>query len=191
MPASFCIIGLIEIGVLFWAEVKLFRKILLVSGTSTIMFGYFQEPIFFERISINLFILLGLIIVFLGVAFGCKWRQILVVTLMSVAICLCYLFMCVKDYNNLSYFEPVVLTSMLGLISLFLKGIEVKIVLVVFSFIICEFSSYLVVGDKLLFYPLFSVESLNCIVFIIISVLMCFALRKFALKKGDNINEKV
>ena len=186
MPLSFCIVGVLNIFILFFAPYKKLKKLLLSLGLVFVLLGYFVEPSFFEKSSINMCILVGVFLSLFSMLIYKSGKSVAKPLLFSFVLVSIYLLVCVKDYNYLLYFNLYFLTILINVMSLFVRGIESKFVFVLMAYLLCEIGSFFVVGDRLSFYPLFSPESLFGVLVPVVFTLFVGGVEKLFIKiKGE------
>lgn len=184
MPISFCIVGVYQICILFFLNLKNAKNILFFIGVSFILAGYFVPEIFLAKLSINLCILLGFLICFIGNMIGVKGKVAWTPILSSFILSAVYLLVCARDYNYLFYFRPLFLFLLIIGVSIVLRGVNEKISFVLLTFMTCEILSFLVVGERLTIYPLFSQDIILCIALIIsFNLLLTFMAKTFKRRK--------
>lgn len=189
MPISFCIVGLFDIFIIFFLNLKKIRNVLFVIGTTLILAGYFVPAVFFAKFSINLCAFAGFLTCIIGSMIGLKGKIALMPIFTSFILSVFYLLVCARDYNYLFYFRPVFLFVLIISLTLFLGGINEKNSFALISYMLCEFLSFLVVGERLSVYPLFSGEIVFCVVLTIaFNMISCFVAKLFRRRQR---NEKI
>ena len=171
MPISFCIVGLFSISILFFGSKKLPKNIFLLIGSILVLAGYFAGEVSFDKFSINFLILFGIFLCMIACMVQLTNKGALIPIVWAFVISAVYLVFCAYDYNFLLFFNPQYFSIAVVGLSLFLNGANSKISFILLSFILSELLSVLVVGNKMLFFPLFTTDIILCIAPIICAVL--------------------
>lgn len=190
MPLSFSFLGMLNIGLMFFGNIKKLDQILIFLGLVFFEIGYFISPIPFEKFSLNICNVIGGLLCVIGCVLGLKNKKLLVPVFYSVLVSLVYFLVCIYDYNYLIFFRPLYLGVVLAFVSLFISGLKSKLTFSLITCFVCEILSLFVIGTKLHFYPLFTPDILNCIVPVIYFILLQFGVSKLVFRR-KKIEKKI
>ncbi len=164
MPLSFCFVGLLDIFILFWADMRKTQTKLLFLALVSVQLGYFIPPIETSGFTLNLAILLGAVFGLVGAGITIKQNQLIKISLYSLVVAIVYVSINALSHDYLLFFSPYYLLVALALCGLVFLDFYKKLFFSVLCYVLCESGTILVINASFQFYPLFTPDTMDCMI---------------------------
>lgn len=172
MPLSFCFVGLLNIIILFWCDMRNAKNIMYFLALICLQIGYFIPPVEMLNFSLNILNLIGLLLALVGAILGTKHNHLFVCAVVALLVSVIYL--CVNSVSNdyLIFLRPIYLFLVVGALTLFFKNFSSKILFSVLCIVLCEFGTIALIKGDFAFYPLFCPDILDCLIPLVYLVIL-------------------
>ena len=185
MPLSFCFVGLLDIIILFWADMRKTQTKLLFLSLVAVQLGYFIPPVETSGFTLNLAILMGAVFALVGAGICISQKQLIKISLYSIGVSIVYVCLNALCHDYLLFFSPYYLLGALVLCGLVYLDFYKKLFFSVLCYVLCESGTILVINASFQFYPLFTSDTMDCMIPLVFIILVeCIFLKIVNRKKG-------
>lgn len=164
MPLSFCFVGLVAMIIWFWGDIRKLSMCLYFLGLVFVQVGYFVTPIELGLVSLNIAILCGAVLCLVGAIVGSQNKNILWVSALSFALAVAYVLTNYFTHDYMLFFSPSYLLFILALCTLFIPNTHEKVLFSVLCYVLCELGCFGFINADFQFYPMFSADTMACMV---------------------------
>lgn len=164
MPLSFSFVGLLNIFLLFWGDLRKWNTKLYFLALILLQISFFVPPIDATNVSINITMLFGLVLALVGAGIKMDTKQLFNCLVWSLIVAVTYVCANSVGQDFMIYFDPKYLFFALAIVTIFIDGLHKKLFFSLLCIILCELGVFGLINGDFLFYPMFAPDCLDCLI---------------------------